>query len=351
MAIERTLLELLKIESQTGNEQHIVSAIKKELSDLKTYEKYTYDLCLCYKTPYNPSLQTLAFYGHTDTVKNQQDEAPYQTDEYIYGCGASDMKSGLAVMIELMKITDNQKELPYNLQFIFYDKEEGAFEENGLQVLLKNVNWLKQTNVAFVLEPTNNNIQMGCVGSLNIKATVYGKSAHSARPWQGENAIHKSWQFVRKLSNWKNNCVEIEQLKFYETMNATLVEGGNNKNSLADSIIFNINYRFSPQKSIDEAKDDVRNYLEELAHLEFADASPSGKILNMPPLIDKICQKFSLQKEPKQAWTDVARLALYNIAAVNFGPGDPAEAHQKNENVCIKNLHNNLSYYKDILLL
>ena len=41
---------------------------------------------------------------------------------------------------------------------------------------------------------------------------------------------------------------------------------------------------------------------------------------------------------PKQAWTDVARLSQHGIAAVNYGPGEVAQAHQVTESVPINNL-------------
>ena len=126
MNIENTLVQLLKIPSETGSEQKIKSYIKNYFSSFQKFFSLEIGNSLCYfSKPTENAKMTLAFYGHLDTVQNQQEWEVGKKDDFIYGCGASDMKGGLAVMMHLMDEIEMKENLPYNYQFIFYDGEEG----------------------------------------------------------------------------------------------------------------------------------------------------------------------------------------------------------------------------------
>jgi succinyl-diaminopimelate desuccinylase len=45
-----------------------------------------------------------------------------------------------------------------------------------------------------------------------------------------------------------------------------------------------------------------------------------------------------LPRAPKQAWTPVAEFGLAGLEAVNFGPGEPGQAHARAESVPIDGL-------------
>lgn len=347
--VENTLLDLLRIDSVITNEREISDYISRCLNKLNTFQKISTGLCQIYHTPKDPQKLTLAFYGHMDTVKNQQDKPPYETKDKIFGCGSSDMKGGLAVMIELLKFAARGLNCPYNLIFVFYDQEEGAYESNGLGPLLREQELLKDCALAFVLEPTDNVIQIGCLGGLHANLVFEGRSAHSARPWEGENAIHKAGELILKLKSFSPHKVTFKGLDYFEVMSATQANTNNSRNSIPGSFTLNLNYRFAPGKGIDEAKQDVRQFVGETCVLDFVDECPSARVPENNAVLEKFKSLHKLKYEPKQAWTDIARLGLFDIPAVNCGPGTPARAHQKNEWISRQKLRQGLEYYRSFL--
>ena len=304
--LEQDLVDLLQIESPTGQEQRLVLHLYRRLQAAKHLSLNQQGLTLVYSTEQDSSKPTLALLGHTDTIAAPY-AAPQVLDDKIVGLGASDMKGGLAVMLRILE------------------------EYNGLGPALEQFRFLRNLNLALVLEPTDNQLQVGCLGALHAKVTVPGKAAHSARPWQGENALHRAWPLLQKLDQLQPVRHQISGLEFFEVLSATQAATNNSRNVVPPGLQLNLNYRFAPGKPLEQACSELRDFVGPGIELEFVDQCPSGKVVQNNPILDELANRFSLKREGKQAWTDIARLGDYGLDAANFGPGQPAQAHQQGE--------------------
>jgi len=266
------------------------------------------------------SSRPVALVGHLDTVPPAAQQPVKLADGKVYGCGASDMKAGVAVMMSLLEAR------PEAFLGVFYDREEGPYADNGLDPLLDG---MPRPELAMVLEPSCNRIQAGCLGGLHARVRVAGQRAHSARPWQGRNAITEALPLLARLAEWPRREVLCGGLPFYEVVSVTQAATDNPRNAIPEVFELNVNFRFAPGRTLAEAEAELR---ELIGHpLEIVDASPSGTVDLSEPRLAEWIARHALPVEPKQAWTDVARLSGRGIPAVNFGPGTPAQAHQAGE--------------------
>jgi succinyl-diaminopimelate desuccinylase len=247
------------------------------------------------------------------------------------------MKGALAVMMTLAEELKLDA-LPVNLLLVFYEREEGPFLENGLGALMEKVPELHRLALGIAMEPTDNRVQVGCMGTLHATVTFTGQSAHSARPWQGRNAIHEAGGLLSELEARGRHEVLASGYPFYEVMTATLATGGRARNIVPDRFELNLNYRFAPGKSLAQAQDDVRALVKNRATVSFTDLSPSGRVCADNPYFQKLRALTGLSAESKQAWTDVARFSEAGVDAVNFGPGESAQAHQADESAPVEAL-------------
>lgn len=274
---------------------------------------------------------TLALVAHLDTVPAHPDDGAVRTEgEKLYGLGASDMKGGLAVALALGEVLP-LGDLPIHLLLVLYDREEGGYAENGLEPLFAAVPALSRLKLAVCLEPTDGQLQLGCVGGLQATVTFHGTSAHSARPWQGENAIHRAGELLTELHGRERVRVECAGLEFFEVMSATLAKGGTARNVVPDRFELNLNTRFAPGKTLDQAESELRALVAGRAEVLITDRSPSGRVCLDHGWVRQLAEGSGLPITSKQAWTDVARFGARGIDAINFGPGATAQAHQAHE--------------------
>ncbi len=287
--------------------------------------------------PHRPERPSIVLAGHLDTVPPAGNEKSRLRDGLLYGLGASDMKSGLAIMLHLARTLDWVRARA-NLTLVFYECEEVALERNGLKRLFPEFPWLAEADLAILLEPTDNAVELGCLGTLNARVTARGKAAHSARPWLGENAIYKTVPFLARFAALQPREVEVGGVVFRETFQVTTAEGGRAKNVVPDAFALNLNFRFAPTRTSADAVAELRAMVPPGFEFEVVDVAPPGVVRADHPLVEDLLTRFGLERRAKQAWTDVAQFGERGVAAVNFGPGVPAQAHQADEHVPTANL-------------
>jgi succinyl-diaminopimelate desuccinylase len=327
-------LELCRIPSETGNEReiadHVEAFCRAATGGAGTLHRIGNSV-ICDPAAAAPEwtgLPTVALVGHLDTVRCAERQRYEIADGRVYGCGSSDMKAGVAVMMELL---EHWRDLPAARPvWIFYDAEEGPYEANGLEPVLAS-GVLPPLELAFVLEPTDGTVQLGCMGTMHARVTVRGKRAHSARPWQGDNALFRAIPLLDRLSGRKRRAVRIGELTFYEVITPTQATTFNSPNVVPDALALNLNVRFAPGRTPEQAADEVRAVVGDEGEVEIMDAAPSGEVYLDNPLLTAWRKRQGLTFAPKQAWTDVARFTNRGIPAVNFGPGETAQAHQADE--------------------
>jgi succinyl-diaminopimelate desuccinylase len=276
----------------------------------------------------------VALCGHLDTIPPPGDDAgraPRREGERLVATGSTDMKSGLAVMMSLAERVPREARF-CDLALVFYAREEGPYLENELGDVLREAPELSRAALALCLEPTDNVLQLGCVGSIHATLVFTGRAAHSARPWQGENAVHRAGALLAELHLRPPREVVQGGLVYREVMSVTRIEGGHARNVVPDRCTLNLNVRFAPDHSLDEAVEEVRALAARHgAEATFTDRSPACPAFADHPLVARLRERTGIAVEPKQAWTDVARLAAHGIPAANFGPGATAQAHQEGE--------------------
>jgi succinyl-diaminopimelate desuccinylase len=269
--------------------------------------------------------------GHLDTVPIADNVPSRRDGDRLYGCGTSDMKSGVAVMLHLAA-TVPAESLAHDLTWVFYDNEEVDASRNGLRRLAeRHRDWL-EGDLAVLMEPTGGEIEAGCQGTLRVIAALPGRRAHSARSWLGDNAIHRAGDLLTRLAAYQPRTVEIDGCAYREGLSAVRISGGVAGNVIPDRCEVTINFRFAPDRDVAGALDHVRKVLAGY-ELELTDSSGGALPGLSAPAAAAFVTATGRQPRAKYGWTDVARFAALGIPALNYGPGDPNLAHTRDEYV------------------
>ena len=333
---------LVDFASVSGEEKPLADAIEEALRALPRLTVERYGQNVIARTSFGLD-KRVVLAGHIDTVPIADNVPSKLVGDILYGCGTSDMKSGVAVQLKVAaavgampnpKRPVRRTEPLHDLTFVFYDCEEIEAARNGLRrIAIEHPDWLTG-DFGILLEPTDGVVEGGCQGTMRARITVMGVRAHSARSWLGKNAIHHAAPILNRLAEYEAREVEVEGLLFHEGLNAVGISGGVAGNVIPDECVVTVNYRYAPDLTEAQAAAHVREVFDGY-DVQIVDSAPAARPgLNLPEAAG-LAKLTGAEPRAKLGWTDVARLSQLGIPAVNYGPGDPNLAHTRDEHVAL----------------
>jgi succinyl-diaminopimelate desuccinylase len=269
--------------------------------------------------------------GHLDTVPANNNAVPRIEGDVLHGLGAADMKSGVAVLLRLAE--EVAADSRFDCTFVFYEAEEIADEHNGLRRLFAERPDLVAGDFAVLLEPTDLWLEAGCQGSIRLEATFHGHRAHTARPWQGDNAVYRAAPVLQRLAEYTPRELEVDGLCFRQALSVVGIHGGVAGNVVPDRCTIAVNRRYAPSLTLEEAEAEVRALLDGADEIALTSVSPAAHPNLNHPLVAEFADLLDVPVRCKLGWTDVARFSAHGVPAVNFGPGNPEVSHTAGEHV------------------
>jgi succinyl-diaminopimelate desuccinylase len=319
---------LVDIESVSRDEKVIADCVEEALRSAPHLSVRRYGNTVMARTDLGRA-RRIVLAGHLDTVPLNNNFPSSLRGDQIYGCGTSDMKSGVAFALHLAVTLPAPR---HDVTYFFYEAEEIESRFNGLFLVSQaHPEWLT-ADFAVLLEPTYGVVEAGCQGTMRAVVSTAGRRAHTARSWRGVNAIHAAGEALRRLEAYEARLVTIDGCTYREGLNAVRIHGGVAGNVVPDRCEVEVNFRFAPDRTEEEAQAHVR---EVFAGFDVAVTDSAAGAL--PGLTAEPAQEFLavVGESPaaKLGWTDVARFAALGIPALNYGPGDPLLAHAPDEHV------------------
>jgi succinyl-diaminopimelate desuccinylase len=360
-AIGATLMDMVAIKALSGHERPMADYVEKTLTQagLRCWRDAHENVLAILepRRPGNPA-DTLHLSGHTDTVVPVEgwQTAPWQPfitgtgdERRITGLGTSDMKSGLAVMLHLAKyLNDDHRRLQrLRVAVSFTICEEGPVpgKRNGVHEILARQpgRWALTTEAS--CDDAVPTLAMGCQGHAVAKIALQGRSAHSATPEAGANAIHAAAKIcarVEKLHAAYKPVVIAGDVRARAACAVTKISGGSADNIIPEHCDVTLSRRIAPG----ETRADVERELAALtAQLEPVAATWTLRCDAPACVVDHTGPFFAaataasaeLFGSARYSWnrarTDMVLFKQAGMDVLNIGPGFTGQAHVAGEYV------------------
>lgn len=325
---------------------------------IHTKKEHQPNLIASYSTGKNEP--TLLYHAHVDTVPAgdlmEWTQEPFRGEVeqgLIYGRGAGDDKGSVAAQVmALVALARAEVPLEGVLQVaVVADEESGALQGTRW---LKDSGWLKPDWLV-VGEQTDNQIAVAERVACGIDLTIYGKSAHGAMTWEGENAIFKMADVIQWIRKKLLPKLAEKQHPYLPppTLNIGTISGGEQWSIVPRKCVIEMDRRLIPGETRSEAMDEIRELLEdyqkEVEDIEY-ELFTTGEVapnINTSPedrFVQRAQQSLTDLSGEKRALTGYVQTSdgrwfvEDGIPILIFGPSDPRVGHAADEHVSIDQL-------------
>ncbi|OGT46314.1 MAG: succinyl-diaminopimelate desuccinylase [Gammaproteobacteria bacterium RIFCSPHIGHO2_12_FULL_41_20] len=319
---------------------------------------------------YGKQSPLFVFAGHTDVVPTGSELAwtspPFQPtvrDGYLYGRGATDMKSGLAAMIVAAEnFIAQHKSFPGSIGFLITSDEEGPALHGTKQVLETLLQRQEYINYCIVGEASSeiqlgDQVRIGRRGSLHGKLIIRGKQGHVAYPHLALNPVHHSLAALHQLTQetWDQG----NQAFPATTFQITHIHAGTGAlNVIPGALEVCFNFRFSTAVTAKQLQERVAAILRQ-SNIDFEIQweigghpflSRQGKLFHATQRAIQEITGLHTKPSTGGGTSDGRFIAPTGAEVLELGPCH-SSAHQVDEGVRIKDLEMLSACYQRILEL
>ncbi len=329
MDICEDLLWLCRIPSPTGGERVLCEALQERLSALRLASAIRrYGDSLVVPLTRGSGGPKITVVGQLDVCAAGQPEARLEAGR-VFAAGAADAKSGLCLMLGLAEAPPSGADVT----LVFYARGELGLEGSELGPIALHDAEVRQSDLALVLKPTDNKLQLGSGGSTQATLGFRGRAAHSGLPGAGQNAIHRFAGVLSKIAAFGVKKDVVDDLCWYESLSVTSAQGGRGGSVVPSSFEVNVHHVYGPSTESHDSQDMLLALIDNAAAVRFEELSEPARPNRTHPLIARLEASGVRGVSARQTWTDAARFTALGVAAANFGPGPEVAAHSREEYV------------------
>ncbi|MDH5526632.1 MAG: M20 family metallopeptidase [Nitrospirota bacterium] len=270
--IEARLVDLLKdlilVRSTDDNPEglhHALRLIRSHIEDIPGIRVENHEsngLPSFVALPASVARADVLLVAHTDVVEGPSEHFyPVVEEGRLYGRGAGDMKGQISILVALMRdILTANPDAPLGLM-ITTDEESGG--ENGTGYLLEEAGY--RCNTAIIPDSGRlNEIVVVEKGLINGRIVSRGRSGHSSRPWNADNAVHRLMENLFNVrAHFEKLAAENHEAHWHPTLSANILHTDNHTHNLIpDMASATVDLRYTEHYTSQAMIDMVRGLLD-----------------------------------------------------------------------------------------